>query len=250
MSRAIHVAWLYPNILNIHGGRGDLMALKRIGEIMGLPIEIRRCESYADEIPFEWADIIYLTSGEIKCMPEVVETLEKQWDELNAFLADKGALWAIGSSGTILGKKLELLDGGNVAGLGLLDMIWKERTSVWGDDLWFTVGEGIEVMGNQIQVADIYLGDGQEPFGNVIYGRGNCGDGREGARRGNVVYTNCLGPMMVKNPRIASILLKTAAERAGVAEYRELTAEDLRMEDQSFELIKKFVQRKMNNSKK
>ena len=249
MSREIRIIWLYPNILNIHGGRGDLMALKRTGEIMGMSVKIRRCESYADEIPFEWADIVYLTSGEIKCMPEVVKALGRQKEQLGAFLEKGGCLWAIGSSGAVLGKRLEQLDGGIVEGLGLLGAIWKERTSVWGDDLWFSVREGMEVMGNQIQVADIHLDEGQEPFGNVIYGRGNCGDGGEGARKGNVIHTNCLGPMMVKNPRIAAMLLKAAAEHAGVKEYRELAADDISMEEKSFELIRKFIEKKRNGGR-
>lgn len=245
MSRAIHIAWLYPNILNIHGGRGDLMALKRIAGIMGMNVEIRRCESYADEIPFEWADIIYMTSGEIKCMSEIVEAVKRQQSKLEEFLANGGSIWAVGSSGAVLGKSFERLDGTAVEGLGLLDMIWRERTSVWGDDLWFSLKDGTQVMGNQIQVADIYLSEGQEPFGEVIYGRGNCGDGREGAKSGNVIYTNCLGPMMVKNPRVASMLLKEAAKKAEVEGYRELTADDTVIEDQSFEVIKKFVMNKM-----
>ena len=245
MSRAIHIAWLYPNILNIHGGRGDLMALERISGLMGMPVEIRRCESYADEIPFEWADIIYMTSGEIKCMPEIVEAIKKQQSKLDEFLAAGGCLWAVSSSGAVLGKRLELLDGGVIEGLGLLDTVWKERTSVWGDDLWFSLQDDTQVMGNQIQVADIYLDDEQEAFGEVIYGRGNCGDGREGAKSGNVVYTNCLGPMMVKNPAVASMLLKEAAKKAGVEGYRELTAEDTEIEDKSFEMIKKFIEKKM-----
>lgn len=249
MSEAVNIVWLYPNILNIHGGRGDLMAFKRIGEMMGLPVEIRRCESYGDEIPFDWADVIYMTSGEIKCMPEIVQTIERQKDKLGEFIAKGGVLWAIGSSGAALGKGLEAMDGSHVKGLGLLNMTWKERKSVWGDDLWFSMDSGLQVMGNQIQVADIVLDEGQESFGNVIYGRGNCGDGSEGARSGNIVFTNCLGPMMVKNPKVAASILKTAAKNKGIKNFSELSDESIEMENQSFELVKKFVENKMNKNK-
>lgn len=246
MGSVINIVWLYPDILNIHGGRGDLMAFRRVGEMMELPVEIRRCESYTEEIPFEWADIIYMTSGEIKCMPEIVHAIGRQEDRLNRFIDKGGALWAISSSGAALGKGLEMMDGGYHEGLGILDMAWRERESVWGDDLWFSTDDGIQVIGNQIQVADIFLNEGQEPFGNVIYGRGNCGDGREGAKRGNVVFTNCLGPMMVKNPGIAASLLSNAAMNKGIEGFKQLSDEDIKMEDESFELIKKFVEKKMN----
>ncbi|MDO4745927.1 MAG: hypothetical protein Q4B18_05180 [Bacillota bacterium] len=244
MSRAIHIAWLYPDILNIHGGRGDIMALNRIGAMMGLDIEIRRCESLKEEVPFEWADIIYMTSGEIKCMPEIVKALDSQRAGLDEFIAKGGSLWAVGSSGAVLGDKLELANGNEIPGLGLLGMAWKERASVWGDDLWFATDFGFEVMGNQIQVADVVLAEDQEPFGKVIYGRGNCGDGSEGAKTGNVLFTNCLGPMLVKNPRLTATLLKTAADKAGIEEVKILTDEDMVIEDKSFELIKKFIGKK------
>lgn len=246
MNNTINIAWLYPNILHIHGGRGDLMAFKRVGEMMGLPVEIKRCESYGDEIPFEWADIVYMTSGEIKCMPEIVQAIGRQEDKLKSFIDKGGALWAISSSGAVLGKGLEMLDGSYHKGLGILNMTWKERESVWGDDLWFSTEDGTQVMGNQIQVADIVLDEGQEAFGKTIYGRGNCGDGTEGAKHGNIVFTNCLGPMMVKNPRIAASLLSNAAVNKGIEGFKQLSDEDIKMEDESFELIKKFVEKKMN----
>lgn len=249
MSDTINIVWLYPNILNIHGGRGDLMAFKKIGALMDLPVEIRRCESYGEEIPFEWADIIYMTSGEIKCMPEIVKTIKTQKSKLEEFIERGGSLWAIGSSGAVLGKGLQQLDGNWIDGLGLLDMIWKERTAVWGDDLWFSTDEGLQVMGNQIQVADIILGEGQKPFGNIIYGRGNCGDGNEGAKSGNIVFTNCLGPMMVKNPKIVSALLKNAAKVKNIENFNELCDQDIDIESKSYELIKKFVENKMNKSR-
>ncbi len=245
MDRAIHIAWVYPDILNIHGGRGDIMALNKISEKMGLPVEIKRCERLSEDIPFEWADIIYLTSGELKCMPEIVEAFERQRDGLKKYIEKGGLLLAVSSSGAVLGNGLEMLDGSVIKGLGLLDMMWKERESVWGDDLWFSTEYGFEIMGNQIQIAEVKLGEGQASFGKTIYGRGNCGDGTEGAKSGNVIFTNCLGPMMIKNPRMACELLKAAAETAGVTGYRLLTEDDMEIEDKSFELIKKFIEKKM-----
>lgn len=244
-NKSVHILWLYPDILNIHGGRGDIMALIHAADLMDIPVEVRRCDDLAAEVDFEWADIVYMTSGELKCAPEIIAALGAQREALDAFVAKGGSLWAVASSGAALAEKLELLDGTVIEGLGLLNMTWKERKSVWGDDLWFTVDEGIEVMGNQIQVADVFLAEDQAAFGKVIYGRGNCGDGHDGARNGNIVYTGCLGPVMVKNPRLAAVLLETGAKKAGVSGYKALGDKDIRTEDASFELIKKFVENKM-----
>ena len=128
----------------------------------------------------------------------------------------------------------------------MLDMAWKERDRIVGDDIWFTLPEGIQVIGNQIQIADIYLSENQNPLAKVEYGRGNCGEGYEGARSGNVIYTSCIGPMLVKNPRFAEQLLKTAAEKTGVKAKNELDDEVVKIEDEAFKTIKEYIEKKMN----
>lgn len=89
------------------------------------------------------------------------------------------------------------------------------------------------------------MNEGQGALGEIIYGRGNCGDGKEGARSGNIIFTSCLGPMMVKNPRLAEKWLKTAAEAAGIDVKNSIKDSDVEVEDKSFELIKKFINTKM-----
>lgn len=153
---------------------------------------------------------------------------------------------AVASSGAVVARQTELLDGRVLEGLGLLDMQWKERVSVWGDDLWFSLPSGLQVIGNQIQVADVFLADTQPALGQILYGRGNCGDGKEGARRDNVIYTNCLGPLLVKNPRLAEIWLRECAAAAGLQVPAQLEDEWIETETQSFALIQKFIEGKMS----
>ncbi|MDD4200567.1 MAG: hypothetical protein PHS19_04180, partial [Eubacteriales bacterium] len=42
--RCLHVLWLYPDIMNIHGGRGDIMGILQICNLLGIPVEIRRLD--------------------------------------------------------------------------------------------------------------------------------------------------------------------------------------------------------------
>ena len=32
----LNITWLYPDLLNLHGDRGNLMAFERVGKAMGL----------------------------------------------------------------------------------------------------------------------------------------------------------------------------------------------------------------------
>ena len=154
-------------------------------------------------------------------------------------------LIANGSSGASLAKATEFLDGTIVEGTGLLDMTWKERESVWGDDIWVRTEDGLDVIGNQIQVADVTLGKNQSPFGLVVYGRGNNDTGEEGAVSGSVIYTGVLGPLITKNPRLAAGIIEGAATLADVKIGHSLDPSDIEMEDKSAEYIKDFMKAKM-----
>ncbi|MBQ6314836.1 MAG: hypothetical protein IJI11_04450 [Mogibacterium sp.] len=251
-ARALHIVWMYPDVLNVFGGRGDLMALMRVSCSMGLPAEMKRLDSLSAEIPFDWADIIYFASGDLTCMEDILAALEDDRDSFRTFAEKGGMVAAVSSSGAILAKEFIKSDGTAVKGLGLLDMTMKERDKVHGDDLWFRTEDGMEVAGNQIQLLDVELGAGQQPLGSVIYGRGNNGDGREGARSGNVIYTGCVGPVMVRNPWFAARLLEDAAKAAGITPAGgsfELPDEEIEQELISSEEAREFIRSKIGGTR-
>lgn len=215
-TKCLSILWMYPDILSLHGGRGDLMALLRFATMANLPADIRRVTHLTDPVDLDAADMLYFCCGDLSCVPDVVKALEPRLEDLRAF-ADAGKMIvANGSSGAILAKELRILGGPTVPGLGLLNMRFTERGSIHGDDLWMDAIDGVEVIGNEIKRTDVALEPGQAPFGTVRYGRGNCGDGYEGAVTGNVIYTGCMGPVLVRNPALAMALLRRAAEAAGL----------------------------------
>ena len=247
-TKALHILWMYPDVLNVFGSRGDIMALMRVSCAMGIPTEIKRIDSLSESIDFEWADIIYYAAGDLSCMDNIMKRNEELTDEFRAFAENGGTVIAISSSGAILAEELKRLDGSSARGLGLLGMKMTERKKVHGDDLWIKTSDGMELIGNQIQLADIELTENQEPFADVVYGRGNNGTKTEGAARGNVLFTACLGPVMVRNPWFAAEVLKKAAAHAGIVnDANELTLpeEEMTQERMSFEDAKEFIKEKM-----
>ncbi|MDO4870358.1 MAG: hypothetical protein Q4A65_08765 [Bacillota bacterium] len=243
----LHILWLYPDVLNIHGGRGDIMGLMHICNMLDIPVEIERWDTMHSEIPWDWPDMIYMNSGELKCAGDVAAALQAQRAGLDNYISRGKYIIATGSSGAILANKTEKLDGSVVNGLGLLDMNWKERESVWGDDIWFTTESGRDVIGNQIQVADVFLNPGQNPLGKLVYGRGNNGGDDEGARKGNIIFTSCLGPLVTKNPEFIADILKDAAYDAGIRVTADLREDEIEIEKRSAEYIKNFMLGKLKN---
>ena len=245
--RFLHILWLYPDVLNIHGGRGDIMGLLHICNMLDIPVKIRRWDSMREDIPWDWADMVYLNSGELKCAGDVAKAMGRQSTAIQDYVSRGKYIIAVASSGAILANSTEKLDGSVVKGLGLLDMKWKERESVWGDDIWFKTEDGQEVIGNQIQVADVFLNEGQKPLGTIVYGRGNNGGSDEGARTDNVIFTSCLGPLVTKNPEFIAGLLVDAAEGAGLKVEKALSDSNIEIEKKSAEYIKNFMLDKMKN---
>lgn len=243
--KKIKVLWLYPSVLNLHGERGNMMALSRVAGIMGLTLEIVRVEAPGDVLPLDEADMLYLAPGQVKDMANIADAMKAQNEQLNAFVERGGAILATGTAGCVLARETVRADGSRFPGLGLLPMTCRERDAVYGDDIWFTTDKGFEVIGCQIQVVDTLLDTEARPYGKLIYGRGNNGGGDEGCRRKNVVFTNTLGPMLVKNPRIAEGLLCQISDIADICPAGRLAAEDTEYEDKSAELIRKFIKAKM-----
>ena len=208
----ITVGWMYPNLLNLHGERGSVQALEEIGKRLGIEMEILRIEDFDDPIPFESLDLMLFLPGEIHEFQYLIPALQS--DSLRNYLDNGGYLLAIGTSGLMFGNAITREDGSIIKGLGYLDMTAKERQYVWGDDLHVRINDSqMELAGSQIQMADV---DAKNPFATTFYGMGNNNTGAEGARWKNLIYTNCLGPLFVKNPWFAEAILKDILHQKGI----------------------------------
>ena len=250
-TRGIRIAWMYPDVLNMHGSRGDAMALMHFSNLMKIPCTIRRVNMLSEPVPFDWADMLFFPSGDISSMEDICKTLAPQRNDFKKYVSEGRIILAIGSTGVILAQSTAYLDGRKVRGLGLLGMKMKQRKTVHGDDLWIKLPDGKELLGTQIQLADVKLTSEQQPLGATIYGRGNLGKGQEGARTGNVIYTHLLGPLLAKNPQFTAELLKTAASIAGMeTEGLILKDSDISLENAALEDHKEFITSKVEKSRK
>lgn len=245
MNNRINLAYLYPDILNLHGDRGNILAFERIGKMMGLDVEMIRIDSPDEQLHFNNYDIVLLSPGELKVMPTVINALSKYTDSINKFLSEGKYIFAMGTTGAAFAKKITRLSGKEENGLGLLDMNIKETPTVYGDDLYFSAkinNEKIDIMSCQINVIQADLTDGTEPFGVTKYGYGNNKSGDEGARAGNLIYTNALGPVFIKNPWMTKLVLADIAQKKGLTYNTDKLHFEL--EQNSMESIKNFIQKK------
>ena len=243
----LNIAWMYPDILNLHGDRGNLMALQRVAAMMGVEANIVRIENYEQPICYDDMDILVFTSGEIKSVAPIVARLQQDREALDAFVESGKLIFASSNSGAIFGKKLNRRDGTVIEGLGYLDMDSFENEMAYGDDLRVKLDHLLddEIIGSQIQMLEFHL-NGGERFGTTLYGRGNRKEGKaEGAVYKNVYFSNLLGPALVKNPWLAEAILRRALETKGLALPEKLADECFDLERKSAVCIQKFIEEKL-----
>lgn len=245
MNKTIRAAWLFPDILYIHGERGNLLALERVAKFAGAEAVIDRIDFDTEGFDPMNYDFIFCPPGEIASFNAVVEWLNPYKAQFEAFLEAGRVLLVTGTSQCIFGGITKREDGSTVEGLGLIDCDFNERRLVYGDDLNYMAqfgGEEFEIFGSQIQMMDVE--SREEPFGQLMYGFGNTGkDRNEGSIKVNSIFTNTLGPILVLNPwltkKIVLICLKNAGFEAEDFDF------DMSLELKSLETKKQFTDSKV-----
>lgn len=247
MNGEINLAWMYPDLLNLHGERGNAQAFKHISDLLGIELKIDRIDDIEAKIDFDKYDILLFNCGELKMVSTIVKYLKPQLKYFKKYIKDKKTIVTTGTTSAFLGKKVIRLDGEEISGLGVLDMEAKERELVVGDDIYFELENGMEITGSQIQMVDVEINK-EPPLGIIKYGYGNNGGETEGIIKDNIIFTNCLGPVFVKNPWFTEKIIREVCLLKGIEISEEIKPEyDIEMK--SLEATKKFINMKTNNEK-
>ena len=184
--------------------------LERRARLRG--IEAEAVPVNADEPVPRSGDIYLMGGGED--LPQILAARRLRADGGLAAAAGAGAvLLAVCAGYQVIGAEFGGTEGEPVPGLGILD-IRSGRGERRG------VGEIIADVDPELGVPRLTgfenhqgvtrLGPGARPLARVAAGVGN-GDGTEGAYAGKVVGTYLHGPVLVRNPGLADLLLSWAA---------------------------------------
>ena len=68
----VNVLWMYPDSLHLHGDRGNLMALQRVGALLGISVRIRRLERPGQTLPLDWADLLLFDPAKVHASADYV----------------------------------------------------------------------------------------------------------------------------------------------------------------------------------
>ncbi|MCL6450743.1 MAG: glutamine amidotransferase [Acetobacteraceae bacterium] len=211
------ICHLYPDIMNLYGDRGNVIALDRRARWHGLePVVVP--VSLGDAPDFEKFDLIFMGGGQDREQGLITaDLLQAKGPGIKAAVEAGVPLLAICGAYQLLGHYYRTFAGEVLPGLGLFDVRTEAGpTRIIGDVLAESKlsGESRTLVGFENHSGRTFLGPGAVPLGRVLVGGGNNGrDGTEGAVYRNALGTYLHGSLLPKNPWLADYLLGRAVER-------------------------------------
>ena len=233
---AIRLAHLYPNLMNLYGDRGNIIALRRRCEARGIDLHVTEL-GLGD--PFDPAayDLVFIGGGQDREQRRIAEDLlAVKGDAIRAAAAAQMPMLTVCGGYQLFGRSYQPAAGEELPGLGIFPM----RTVHPGEHVARCIGNVVAILGPESGVRSpesgedapllstqhsalstlvgfenhggrTYLEDGARPLARVIAGYGNNGeDGTEGAVVGNVYGTYLHGSLLPKNPAFADHLILLA----------------------------------------
>jgi CobQ-like glutamine amidotransferase family enzyme len=215
----IEIAWLFPRHLSTYGDAGNVLALEYRCRTRGIPCRVYRVEP-GDPLPR--AGIIVVGGGQDRCQVLAAPAMIRLRDRIRAAAEDGSVVLGVCAGYQFLGRRYQLPEGGEVAGLGLLDVETTAGADRFTGKVVVQPDPALElqapIVGFENHSGRTVLGSDPElrPLGAVLRGRGNNGrDGLEGAFKGTVFGTYLHGPVLPNNPELCDRLLRLALRRDG-----------------------------------
>ncbi len=209
----INICHLYPDLLNLYGDRGNIIAMQRRLEWRGFRVNVTGIN--VNE-PFDWKDydIFFIGGGQDFEQEILMQDIHSgKGDAIKAAVEAGKVFLAICGGYQLLGNYYDTWDGKRMDFIGAIDIYTKGARDRMIGNYAFETAEGIKVVAFENHSGRTYLGEGVAPLGKVLHGGGNNGeDGTEGARYKKVFGTYGHGSLLPKNPQLCDQILQIALD--------------------------------------
>ena len=207
---SLRLVWVYPDLLSTYGDRGNLLILQRRARLRGL--EAEQILVNADRPVPRQGDIYLLGGGED--LPQILAARRLRGDGGLRAAAERGAvIFAVCAGYQLLGTEFGGEEGQPVAGLEILDIRSGRGERRGVGEILADVDPALglpPLTGFENHQGVTRRGPGVAPLARVLTGVGN-GDGTEGVWARRVIGTYLHGPVLVRNPGLADLLLSWVA---------------------------------------
>jgi CobQ-like glutamine amidotransferase family enzyme len=221
------VGWLYPDLMNIYGDRGNILTLLKRAEWRDYDARLvelgRGTTQHMGDV-----DIFFFGGGQDREQGLVYEDLlEHKQAPLERAIEAGAAMLAVCGGYQLLGHYYQTAEGERFPGIGLIDVKTEAGKKRFIGDVVVDMQVGdltpSTLVGFENHSGRTFLGPGAAPLGRVRLGFGNNGsDGTEGYVQGGMLGTYLHGSLLPKNPHLADHLIRSALRRRGVSELSPL----------------------------
>ncbi len=221
------IGWLYPDLMNIYGDRGNILTLLKRADWRGYDarvVELGR----GDTQEMDKVDLFFFGGGQDREQALVYDDLiHSKQVRLEDAVAGGAMVLAVCGGYQLLGHYYQTGEGERFPGIGLIDVRTEAgKRRFIGDvvaDLVSLDAEPKTLVGFENHSGRTFLGPKAQPLARVRMGFGNNGqDGTEGCLQGGVLGTYLHGSLLPKNPHLADHLIRRALKRRGVEKLSQL----------------------------
>jgi CobQ-like glutamine amidotransferase family enzyme len=214
------VGWLYPDLMNIYGDRGNILTLLKRAEWHGLEPKLvelgRGATGDMDDV-----DIFFFGGGQDREQALIYDDLKEfKQESLQKAVANGAQILAVCGGYQLLGHYYQTADGERYDGIGLIDVRTEAGKKRYIGDIVIQMNiEGLipaTLVGFENHSGRTFLGPNAKPLGKILHGKGNNGSDRtEGCIQNGVIGTYMHGSLLPKNPHFADHLIGNAIRRRG-----------------------------------
>ncbi len=210
---SLKIAHLYPNLLNIYGDFGNIIALKKRLEDRNITCEVINfsvCDNPYEKI--NECNVFFIGGGQDIQQNEVAKSLKQHKDFFTQKANEGNVFLGICGGYQLMGEYYKPHDMDKQEGLGILDVYTVASSKRFIGNVSVKLKKEIfdgTLVGFENHSGLTYItSEETKAIGDVIVGNGNNGDDKqEGACKNNVFGTYLHGSFLPKNPKFADYLI-------------------------------------------
>lgn len=228
MKLELSITHLYPNHLNLYGDSGNVIALKRRSQWLGIDCTIQDW-NLGDRTTPGQTDLYFMGGGQDNDQISVVDDFHQlKHSTIQADIENGVVFLGVCGGYQLMGHTFLMGNGDETQGLGIINIATrapstsvKERCignliaelspSIYQELLTIYSHNKVSpktLVGFENHSGQTYLGEGVEPLAQTIVGFGNNASAQyEGARYRNAFGSYMHGSMLPKNPHFADYLI-------------------------------------------
>lgn len=212
----LNICHLYPDLLNLYGDGGNIIAMKKRLEWRNIECHIHNVTLH-DSFEQDKYDIVFIGGGQDFEQEVILKDLKgDKTKRLKEAVESNVCFLGICGGYQLLGNYYQTWDHHQFDFIGALDLYTIGDKKRMIGDFVFSCPDilNLDVVGFENHSGKTFLGNSVRPLGTIKKGYGNNGqDQTEGARYKNVFCSYSHGSLLPKNPKLCDVILDTALYR-------------------------------------